>query len=183
MRLGRPVAFDDRSWRPFRRITFYFVNEEVGTQFEQALSWFESNSAELQARHAKSIEQFPAAAATWRATLAKSTMPAEAHVHEVLAKNAVEEKNFDKAIDEFEVALDIFPTWPEGQFNVALICSETGDYECAIEHMQNYLELVPDAPNAQAAKDNLIIWKDKLAQSQAQAAPPAVQAAASKTRK
>jgi hypothetical protein len=32
--------------------------------------------------------------------------------------------------------------------------------------MQDYLELVPDAPDAQAARDKIIIWKDKVARSQ-----------------
>jgi predicted TPR repeat methyltransferase len=68
--------------------------------------------------------------------------------------------------------LVIFPTWPEGQFNLAFLCGETGDYGCAVEHMQDYLELVPDAPDAQAAKDKLIIWKDKLNSGQIPAAPP-----------
>lgn len=112
----------------------------------------------------------------WQSAPVKPAMPDEAHVHQVLAENAVREKNFDKAVDEYEAALEIFPTWPDGQSNVALICGETGDYDCAIEHMQDYLELVPNAADAQAAKDKLIIWKDKLSQSQAQAAPPDVEA-------
>jgi len=35
-------------------------------------------------------------------------------------------------------------------------------YELAIQHMKEYLELAPDSSDAQAAKDSVIIWKDKL---------------------
>jgi tetratricopeptide (TPR) repeat protein len=111
----------------------------------------------------------------WHAAAIKPAMPDEAHVHQVLAENAVREKDFDKAIDEYEAALEIFPTWPDGQNNLAFLCGETGDYDCGVEHAQDYLELVPNAPDAQAVKDKIIIWKDKLAQSQTTAAPPAAQ--------
>jgi hypothetical protein len=29
-------------------------------------------------------------------------------------------------------------------------------------HMKEYLALSPDSPDAQAAKDSMIVWKDKL---------------------
>ena len=107
-------------------------------------------------------EALEASLGGWRALPVKPTMPEDARAHRVLAENAVQEKNLSKAIDEYEAALEIFPTWPDGQFNVALICGENGNYDCAVEHMQNYLELVPDAPDAQAAKDKIIIWKEKV---------------------
>ena len=59
-------------------------------------------------------------------------------------------------------ALDIFPTWPEGQFNLATLAGENKYYELAVMHMKEYLELVPDSTDAQAAKDSIIIWRDKL---------------------
>jgi hypothetical protein len=108
------------------------------------------------------VEKFKAEAAAWRALAVKPSMPDHAREHKVLAENAVREKNLTRARDEYEAALQIFPTWPEGQFNLALICGEAVDYGCAVEHMGNYLELVPDAPDAQGARDKLIIWRDKL---------------------
>ncbi len=50
----------------------------------------------------------------------------------------------------------------EGQFNLATLCGEAKHYQCAVQHMKEYLELTPDSPDAQAAKDSIIIWKDKL---------------------
>ena len=60
-------------------------------------------------------------------------------------------------------ALGVFPTWPEGQFNLATLAGEKKFYETAIFHMKEYLELVPESSDAQAAKDSVIIWKDKVA--------------------
>jgi hypothetical protein len=54
--------------------------------------------------------------------------------------------------------------WPEGHFNAAVIYGELRD-EKAVWHMRDYLELVPNAPDAQAASDQIIIWQDELARA------------------
>lgn len=109
------------------------------------------------------FEQFKAHAMAWREISAKPAMPESAREHQVLAEYAFKEKDTDKAIKEYSAALDIFPTWPEGQFNLATLAGEKRLYETAIFHMKEYLELVPDSTDAQAAKDSIIIWKDKVA--------------------
>lgn len=165
-----------------RLYLFIWNKKEDADSFVSTLTWLTANAEHLPIIAARELSEFNQRIAEWRAASGKAPMPAEAHVHQVLAENAVREKDLDKAIDEYEAALEIFPTWPDGQSNVALICGETGDYDCAIEHMQEYLALVPDAPDAQAAKDKLIIWKDKLSQSQAQAVPPDIEAKSRKRR-
>jgi tetratricopeptide (TPR) repeat protein len=54
------------------------------------------------------------------------------------------------------------PWWPEGQFNLALILGELYYYDEAIEHMQDFLALVPDAPNAQHWQDQVYRWQGEL---------------------
>ena len=92
----------------------------------------------------------------------KPAMPEAAREHQVLAEYAFKEKNTDKAMLEYTEALKIFSTWPEGQFNLATLCGEAKHYQCAVLLMREYLELAPDSPDAQAAKDSIIIWNDKL---------------------
>jgi len=103
----------------------------------------------------------------WREAPAKPSMPETAREHQVLAEYAFKQKNTDKAMAEYAQALAIFSTWPEGQFNLATLCGEAKHYQCAVLHMKEYLELAPDSPDAQAAKDSIIIWKDKLSAFQA----------------
>jgi tetratricopeptide (TPR) repeat protein len=162
------------------RYYLFWQSGDDANHFAQALRWLMANGSQAEAQQEEFNEKFKTEASMWQTIQPKPAMPDEAHVHQVLAENAVREKNFDKAIDEYEAALEIFPTWPDGQSNVALICGETGDYDCAVEHMQDYLELVPGAPDAQAAKDKIIIWKDKLAQDQNSAASPAAPPSRSK---
>jgi len=97
-----------------------------------------------------------------RESTTKPTMPEAAREHQVLAEYAFKEKNTDKAMLEYTEALKIFSTWPEGQFNLATLCGEAKHYQCAVLHMKEYLALAPDSSDAQAAKDSIIIWNDKL---------------------
>lgn len=142
--------------------------QEDANAFVQAADWLIWQSSPegkaTIARQTESRDAFAQQLESWKAG-ARPNMPDDVHVHDVLAKQAYTEKNLQRARVEYEAGLGVFPVWPEGQFNLALICGETGDYDCAVEHMQNYLELVPDAQDAQAAKDKLIIWRDKLGNS------------------
>jgi tetratricopeptide (TPR) repeat protein len=165
-----------KSGQPNKYLWILLTTPDAASQFTDDLNWIVSHSAGITAEASIRATQFKEQASAWQSAATKPAMPETGHEHKVLAENAYREKNLIKAVDEYEAALAVFPTWPEGQFNVALICSESGDYDCAVEHMQDYLELLPNAPDAEAAKDKLIIWKDKLAQ----AAQPDSQAQPSK---
>ncbi len=109
------------------------------------------------------IEAFRAKADAWRAVAEKPKMSDEAYKHKVLAEEAYRDKDLVKALSEYQLGIQAFPTWPEGQFNAALIAAELGYYRIAVQRMKEYLLLAPDAPDAQAAKDKIIIWQDKIA--------------------
>ena len=111
---------------------------------------------------AREFAQFQGQAKAWREAAVKPAMPEAAREHQVLAEFAFKEKNADKAISEYSQALSVYPTWPEGQYNLATLAGEKKMYNVAIHHMKEYLELAPDSPDVQAAKDSVIIWKDKL---------------------
>jgi tetratricopeptide (TPR) repeat protein len=132
-------------------------------KFEAALEYLAENArSEAKENFAREFASFEEQLKPWREATVKPTMPEAAREHQVLAEFAFKEKNVDKAIAEYQAALSIFPTWPEGQYNLATLAGEKKMYELAIQHMKEYLELAPDSPDAQAAKDSVIIWKDKL---------------------
>ncbi len=111
--------------------------------------------------NAEDFDQFKEKAVAWRGLTSKPPLPDEVDRNRVLAENAYSEKRFKDAIDYYEQALEIEPCWPEGQFNAAMIAKELGDYAYAAYHMRCYLELVPDAKDARAAHDEIIIWEEK----------------------
>ena len=102
--------------------------------------------------------------ATWRALNPKPPLPEAVRQQRLLAENALKEKQPEEALNRYEAGLELYPTWPQGCFNAALIAAELRFYSQAVEHMQSYLELVPDAPDAKAARDQIVIWQDKAGQ-------------------
>ncbi len=108
---------------------------------------------------------FQLKAAAWRLLTTKVPLSPDAERHRILAENAVKEHDFASAMDHYESALEIQSTWPAGWFNLALIQGEMNVYAGAIDSMKHYLELVPDAPDANDARQQMIIWEDKARRS------------------
>jgi tetratricopeptide (TPR) repeat protein len=131
--------------------------------FAAALEYLAAAAREqLKAQEDAAMQQFVLQAKGWREANPKPQMPENAREHQVLAEYAFKNRETEKAIKEYKAALDIFPTWPEGQFNLATLAGEQKDYNTAIFHMKQYLELAPDSPDVQNAKDSIIVWKDRL---------------------
>ena len=108
------------------------------------------------------LAAFPEAAAKYRAIPVKPELPEEARGFRVQAEDAVSRKRFQDAVDLYGKALKVSPWWPEGHFNQALILGESNCPEEAIAAMDRYLALVPDAPDARAARDKVYQWKGRL---------------------
>ncbi len=144
-------------------ITFSKSAPHHQEHFEAALMYMVANARQQAAiNEQQSFAQFQSQAKAWREAAIKPAMPEEAHDHEVLAEFAFKQRDTEKAINEYTSALSVFPTWPEGQFNLATLAGEKKLYDVAILHMKEYLELVPESPDAQAAKDSVIVWRDQL---------------------
>ena len=133
---------------------------QQGTEFVAALN----RLAAFAADKANPLNDFPAQAAAWRALATKPPLPDAARVRSLLAEDAVRNKKPQEALKYYQQALDIYALWPQGWFNSALISAELADYDGAAEYMQNYLLLVPDAPDARQAHDQLEMWKIKASE-------------------
>lgn len=107
---------------------------------------------------------FAASAKRYREMSVKPALRDDVRRFRVLAEDAFNNKEFGKAADYYEQGLEIEPLWPQGQYNAALLYGEMKDYGNAVLHMRRYLELVPDASDAQAARDQIVIWQSKIKQ-------------------
>jgi hypothetical protein len=120
------------------------------------------NSLRAFARDANApLRTFTQRAAAWRALATKPPIPEEVRVQRMMAEDAFKANKPDEALHYYEAGVLLYPTWPEGNFNAALIAGDLNYYAAAIEHMQAYLELVPEAADAQAARDKILIWQNK----------------------
>src|ERR1039457_6331088 len=104
-------------------------------------------------------DPFQEIVAKYRAANPKPRLSEEAHKFKVQAELAVQENQFDKAVELYGKALRIAPWWPTGHFDRAVIMGETKEYWDAIREMKRYLLLVPDAPDAHAAQDQIYQWE------------------------
>lgn len=108
------------------------------------------------------FKAFQEKAKAWRALSVKPALPEQANRFRVQAEDAFRNKEMDKTADRYEKALEVYPLWPQGQFNASLIYGELGAYHQAINHMLRYLELAPHAKDAKAAREKIYIWEGKV---------------------
>jgi tetratricopeptide (TPR) repeat protein len=114
-------------------------------------------------RRAAGWDAFKTAANGFRDAKDKPALTDEVRQYGMLGVDAVNNKNFDDALNQFESGLALNALWPNGHFNAAMVYAQMGDYENAIYHMQAYLELTPaDDKEFQANKDRLLLWQGKL---------------------
>ncbi len=68
----------------------------------------------------------------------------------------------EEAVEELERARQLQPFNPQIYFNKAVIYEKMGEFLKAIENMEIYLQLYPNAPNAQTVKDQIFKWRVML---------------------
>ena len=151
----------------------YKLKDEAGKDFPvNHLAWQCQETAESVAKainHLRNmageqgiaLRNLPQAAAAWRALSPKPPLPEEVRAQRLLAETAFKEGKLGKALYHYESGVELYPVWPEGRFNAALMAAELKFYSEAVEHMRAYLELVPDSPDAESARDQIVIWQDK----------------------
>jgi tetratricopeptide (TPR) repeat protein len=156
---------------------YCLINQTQSKYVDSALMWTSEQDARSLAQALNRLatsgqtsaemaawSDFQQKAAAWRALPAKPALDSQADRHWVLAENAVKEKNLDSAIEHYQEALAIQPMWPTGWFDLAMVYGEQNSYDDASDAMKHYLELVPNASDAKAARDQIIIWEDKAKQ-------------------
>ncbi len=127
---------------------------------------------------------FAATAKAYREAAVKPVPGEDVRRFEVQAIDAVKQKRFTDAVNLYGQALAIAPWWPAGHHDRALILAELGRNGEAMAEMQDYLALVPNAPDARAMQDKIYVWQGReaagrtggsatsLSPSAASAAPP-----------
>lgn len=61
-------------------------------------------------------------------------------------------REFDKALEEYRKAVDLYPDIPKLQYNIGWLYGKIGMHKEAIEHLRNYCTLAPEAEDV----DNVI---------------------------
>jgi len=144
-------------------LAFFWKSQDEAQGFVDAvvaMKYYSSKQA--LADDSAAFADFQEKAKVWQALSQKPPLPDEARRFRVLADDAVQNKDFDKAANYYEQGLAIEPMWPAGQFNAAVIYGELKLYPMAVVHMKRYLALKPDAQDAKADQDKIYIWEEKV---------------------
>jgi tetratricopeptide (TPR) repeat protein len=102
----------------------------------------------------------------------------------VRAQVLVEEKDYSGAVDVYWKAIDLVPWYAQLHYDRAILIAQVlasapdSDYDVAIEEMNRYLTLAPEAKEARAAKDWIYQWeiKSERAKKRSQAPDPTIKA-------
>jgi tetratricopeptide (TPR) repeat protein len=93
---------------------------------------------------------------------ALSQVPDDARKHLLRAEILIKETDFELAATEYQKAIRFAPQIGRLYFDYALLCEQNTNYTDAIRSMKLYLKAIPDAPDAQAAKDAIVKWEFAL---------------------
>jgi len=146
---------------------FYYwwkVQSDAQTFVDAVMAMKYYASKQFLADDAVAFEEFQDKANIWRTASVKPPLPEEARRFRVVADDAVQNNNFDKAAGYYEQGLAIDPMWPAGQYNVAVIYKELNFYTMAVMHMKRYLALKPE--DTQKYRDQMYIWEEKVNEQQ-----------------
>jgi tetratricopeptide (TPR) repeat protein len=114
-------------------------------------------------------------ATLYRSMQPKPAVPDEARRYMVRGQSAVQEatspKDFDAAAREFETAARKAPFWPDAYYNLAVLQGKLGRYDDAIANLRKYLDLAPDADDAEQVKTMIYQFDYKKTKAGGDAAP------------
>jgi TPR repeat protein len=104
------------------------------------------------------------AGALWRQSAADQKLEVSERARRlfVQARAAVRDKDFSEATQLLTQAKTMAPWAPMLWYNEALVAGETGLFASAVAHMQVFLGMAPDAPQARGAQDLIYEWERKV---------------------
>ena len=120
----------------------------------------EKRSALQLEEFASQLNIFEPIASQYRALKVKPAVPEAQREFIVQANSFNEKKNYNKAIEYYNKAIEADQTaYPAAYSNLALLSAQTGKFDAAIYYMKKYLLLEPEATDARSAQDKIYEWK------------------------
>ena len=106
------------------------------------------------------VKAFEETAAHYRSLVVKPSMTENQRRYIVQANALSQQKEYAKAISQYEKALALGVTsYPAAFYNMALLAAQEGRHCAAIANMKKYLLLEPEAKDARSAQDKIYEWE------------------------
>lgn len=137
-------------------------DEKDAQRFADAVNRLIYEAYAAQSSSDDELGQFMLRARTWlEKPETRPVPPVALDRHRILAEQSLKERDITGALLHYEEGVALDPTWAEGWFNAALLYEALNEFEYASNRMKHYLALAPEASDAQAAREKVIIWDDK----------------------
>jgi len=150
LRLGEPICF-------------YFLKTELEKAKKVADDLFFIQYQQLVVIFENRIVAFKPLAEEYRALKVKPPIPEELRKLIVQANAFNEQKQYFKAIEMYNKAIDLNQTaYPAAYWNIALQYANVKYYQTAIYCMKKYLMLVPEASDARSGQDKIYEWEAQI---------------------
>ena len=143
--------------------TFRTNNLSNAQKLADALFFLQQQAKNEVDEENKKLAHFESVAAEYRSLKIKPRMSEEQRRFVVQADALNQQKEYIKAIERYQKAIEINPTsYPGAYFNLALLSAQTKGFRSAIFYMKHYLLLEPDAKDARTAQDKIYEWEFML---------------------
>jgi formylglycine-generating enzyme required for sulfatase activity len=93
-------------------------------------------------------------------TLHENRIKASKHLED--GNKFSDSEEYDKALEEYKKAVDLYPESPKIQHNIGWLYSKIGMHKKAIEHLRNYCDLAPEAEDVDKAITMIAILQRNL---------------------
>lgn len=139
------------------KMAFYFEKLTDAQRFADDLFVIQQD---LKKKQDERRARFESKAAEYRVLAVKPPVSEEQRKLVVQANTSNEQKDYAGAIGLYLKAVDLDPvSYPGAYFNLALLSAQMKRYNAAIGYMKQYMQLVPDAPDARSAQDKIYEWE------------------------
>jgi tetratricopeptide (TPR) repeat protein len=147
-----------------RTINFRIAEDEAAAhRMADDLFFIQQNLGNLDKYDEDKLAAFKETADQYRALKVKPPVSEEQRKFIVQASAFTEQKDYTRAIDRFKKAIEIDPTsYPAAYYNMALLYAQERRFKLAIECMNKYLLLEPEAKDARSAQDKIYEWEGML---------------------
>lgn len=141
-------------------VTLKFADFSDARKVADGLLHIQNREKQITNERNNRLAAFEPVAAQYRALATKPKLAEEQRKVIVQANAFSQQKNYQKAIEKYLVAIDIDPvTYPAAYHNLALLQAQENDLVLAIFYMKHYLLLAPDAADSRAAQDKIYEWE------------------------
>lgn len=147
---------------------FYFISSILGKgnydrfiELRKNLVFIQKQVGENQ--FSSELTHFEPIAAQYRALKVKPVVSEEQRKYIVQANLLSQQKNYDKAIELYNKAIDLDQTaYSSAYSNAALLSARIKKFRDAIYYMKKYLMLEPEASDARSCKDQIYEWEIQI---------------------